>query len=88
MTRVLKLASIAAIACVVSSVSARASPDKAAYELSRECGESAATFLGLPHEPRSLNWVHIAQRSPVRILLNDPLDALMRIGASSIVIAR
>jgi len=51
--------------------------------------DEGATFLGLPHVPRSLNWVRIAQRFPVRILLNDPPEALMRIGASaSIVIAR
>ncbi|HTW28958.1 MAG TPA: multidrug transporter subunit MdtN [Acetobacteraceae bacterium] len=51
--------------------------------------DEGATFLGLPHVPRSLNWVRIAQRFPVRILLHDPPPALMRIGASAaIVIAR
>jgi membrane fusion protein, multidrug efflux system len=51
--------------------------------------DEGATFLGLPHVPRSLNWVRIAQRFPVRILLNDPPESLVRIGASaSIVIDR
>ena len=41
---------------------------------------------GLPHVPRSLNWVRIAQRFPVRVLLHDPPDDLMRLGASAVVI--
>lgn len=51
--------------------------------------DEGATFLGLPHVPRSLNWVRIAQRFPVRVALHDPPEPLMRIGASvSIVIER
>ena len=51
--------------------------------------DEGATFLGLPHVPRSLNWVQIAQRFPVRILLQDPPESLTRIGATaSIVIER
>ncbi len=40
---------------------------------------------GLPQVPRSLEWVRIAQRFPVRILLDDPPPALMRIGATASV---
>ncbi|MBE7211861.1 MAG: HlyD family efflux transporter periplasmic adaptor subunit [Gluconacetobacter diazotrophicus] len=44
---------------------------------------------GLPDVPRSLEWVRIAQRFPVRILLDNPPPALMRIGATaSIMIDR
>jgi len=44
---------------------------------------------GLPDVPRSLEWVRIAQRFPVRILLDHPPPALMRIGATaSIMIDR
>lgn len=51
--------------------------------------DEGATFLGLPHVPRSLNWVRIAQRFPVRVVLEAPPDPLMRIGASvAIVIER
>jgi membrane fusion protein, multidrug efflux system len=51
--------------------------------------DEGATFLGLPHVPRSLNWVRIAQRFPVRVLLDDPPQPLMRIGATvAIVIER
>ncbi|MBO1361862.1 efflux RND transporter periplasmic adaptor subunit [Acetobacter sacchari] len=40
---------------------------------------------GLPKVPRTLNWVRIAQRFPVRILLRDPPKDLMRIGATVVV---
>lgn len=40
---------------------------------------------GLPYVPKSLNWVRIAQRFPVRIALQDPPENLMRIGASAVV---
>jgi membrane fusion protein, multidrug efflux system len=51
--------------------------------------DEGTTFGGLPNVPRSLNWVRIAQRFPVRILLQSPPMMLMRVGASaSIVIDR
>jgi len=37
----------------------------------------SATFGGLPHVERTLNWVRIAPRFPVRILLETPPDDLM-----------
>jgi multidrug resistance efflux pump len=48
--------------------------------------DEGATFLGLPHVPRSLNWVRIAQRFPLRVLLDHPPAALMRIGASAAIV--
>ncbi|MBV8455322.1 MAG: multidrug transporter subunit MdtN [Acetobacteraceae bacterium] len=48
--------------------------------------DEGATFLGLPHVPRSLNWVRIAQRFPVRVLLDNPPQALMRIGATAAIV--
>lgn len=41
---------------------------------------------GLPYVPKSLNWVRIAQRFPVRVVLDAPPANLMRIGASAVVI--
>jgi multidrug efflux system membrane fusion protein len=41
---------------------------------------------GLPHVPRSLSWVRIAQRFPVRILIDEPPAATMRVGLSAVVI--
>jgi membrane fusion protein, multidrug efflux system len=51
--------------------------------------DEGANVLGLPYVPRTLNWVRIAQRFPVRILLKDPPPSLMRVGASvAIVVER
>ncbi len=41
---------------------------------------------GLPYVPKSLNWVRIIQRFPVRIRLIDPPEDLMRIGASAVAV--
>jgi len=38
----------------------------------------------LPYVPKTLNWVRISQRFPVRILLDNPPQELMRVGASAI----
>jgi multidrug efflux system membrane fusion protein len=39
---------------------------------------------GLPNVPRNLDWVRLAQRFPVRILVEKPDDSF-RIGASAVV---
>ncbi len=39
----------------------------------------------VPYVERSLNWVRVAQRFPVRIRLEEPPPALMRLGASAVV---
>nr|WP_294554077.1 multidrug transporter subunit MdtN [uncultured Rhodopila sp.] len=39
----------------------------------------------LPYVQRSMNWVRVAQRFPVRIRLIDPPEPLMRAGASAVV---
>ena len=42
---------------------------------------------GIPTIQRELNWVHIAQRFPVRINIDDPQPAdLFRVGASAVTI--
>ena len=46
----------------------------------------SATFGGLPHVERTLNWVRIAARFPVRILLDAPPENLMRFGASAVIV--
>jgi membrane fusion protein, multidrug efflux system len=45
----------------------------------------SATFGGLPHVESTLNWVRIAARFPVRVLLDDPPEDLMRLGASAVI---
>lgn len=42
----------------------------------------------VPYVERSLNWVRVAQRFPVRIRLHDPPEQLMRMGASAVVEVR
>jgi len=42
----------------------------------------------LPYVPKSLNWVRVGQRFPVRVLLKDPPEDLMRMGASATVIVQ
>jgi membrane fusion protein, multidrug efflux system len=39
----------------------------------------------VPYVERSLNWVRVAQRFPVRIRLQEPPPGLMRLGASAVV---
>lgn len=39
----------------------------------------------VPYVPKSLNWVRIVQRFPVRIKLDPPPESLMRMGASAVV---
>lgn len=42
----------------------------------------------LPYVPKSLNWVRVVQRFPVRISLDNPPEELMRIGATAVVVVR
>lgn len=48
--------------------------------------EEGITIGGLPSVSRSINWVHVSQRFPVKIRVSDPDPNLFRIGASSVVI--
>ena len=48
--------------------------------------DEGADVEGLPRVPRSLNWVRIAQRFPVRVRLDAPPPDLMRIGASAAIV--
>ena len=43
---------------------------------------------GVPDVPRELNWVHIAQRFPVRIEVENPDPELFRMGASAVAIIK
>ncbi|HTO44555.1 MAG TPA: multidrug transporter subunit MdtN [Burkholderiales bacterium] len=48
--------------------------------------EGGASANGLPRVPRSLNWVRVAQRFPVRIRVDAPAADLFRIGASAVAL--
>ncbi len=41
--------------------------------------------FALPYVERSMNWVRVAQRFPVRILLQNPPPLLTRLGASAVI---
>ncbi len=43
---------------------------------------------GLPAAQRTLNWVHLASRYPVRIRIQDPVGDLLRIGENAVVTVR
>lgn len=43
---------------------------------------------GLPKIDRTLNWVHLSTRFPVRILIQNPDPQLFRIGATAVTIVR
>jgi membrane fusion protein, multidrug efflux system len=43
---------------------------------------------GLPDVQRTLNWVHLASRFPVRVRIESPRNELLRMGESSVVIIR
>ncbi|MCE9786451.1 multidrug transporter subunit MdtN [Shewanella chilikensis] len=42
----------------------------------------------VPYVPKSLNWVRIVQRFPVRIRLNNPPASLLRVGASAVAVIK
>src|ERR1700734_3207279 len=39
----------------------------------------------VPYVAKSVNWVRVEQRFPVRVRLENPLENLMRLGASAVV---
>jgi multidrug efflux system membrane fusion protein len=50
--------------------------------------EGGGSAAGLPRVPRSINWVRVAQRFPVRIRIDAPPSDLFRVGASAVALIR
>jgi membrane fusion protein, multidrug efflux system len=48
----------------------------------------SVTTAGLPDVQRSLNWVHLATRYPVRIRINAPAEEPFRLSESAVVVMR
>jgi multidrug efflux system membrane fusion protein len=46
------------------------------------------TSTGLPDVQRSLNWVHLATRFPVRVRINAPASEPFRLSESAVVVIR
>jgi len=55
------------------------------YGVFPEDGKVAA---GLPDIQRTLNWVHLSTRFPVRVRVQDPDPNLFRIGATAVTVVR
>jgi multidrug efflux system membrane fusion protein len=50
--------------------------------------DGGAEIGGLSRVPRSINWVRVAQRFPVKIRIAHPDPSLFRIGASAVAVLR
>ena len=50
--------------------------------------EDGAVAGGYPEVDRTLNWVHLSARFPVRIRITDPEPDLFRVGATAITVVR
>src|SRR5579859_983623 len=50
--------------------------------------EDGRVSAGLPDIDRTLNWVHLSSRFPVRIRVEDPDPALFRIGSTAVTVVR
>jgi multidrug efflux system membrane fusion protein len=58
--------------------------DSISYGVAPDDGGSVLD--GLPQVQRSINWVHVAQRFPVKIQIDQPDAELFRIGASAVAL--
>ncbi len=50
--------------------------------------EDGAVSAGLPNIERTLNWVHLSARFPVRVHIDNPDPNLFRIGATAVTVVR
>jgi membrane fusion protein, multidrug efflux system len=50
--------------------------------------EDGKVAAGLPDIERTLNWVHLSSRFPVRVRVNNPDPTLFRIGATAVTVVR
>jgi len=58
--------------------------DSVGYGVSPE--EGGIVLGGLPRVERTLNWVHVSQRFPVKIRVDNPDPAMFRVGASAVAV--
>ena len=82
---------IIAAGAVLSSLDARqtllelAPPESIGFGVFPEDGKVAG---GLPNIERTLNWVHLSARFPVRVRIEDPDPQLFRIGETAVTVVR
>ena len=63
----------------------RGSVDSISYGVASDEGGLALPG-GLPHIQRTLNWVHVSQRFPVKIRVDNPNPELFRVGTSAVAV--
>ena len=63
----------------------RGSVDSISYGIASDEGGLALPG-GLPHIQRTLNWVHVSQRFPVKIRVDRPNPELFRVGTSAVAV--
>jgi multidrug efflux system membrane fusion protein len=59
--------------------------DSTAYGVTLDPATLGMLAPGLPDAQRTLNWVHLASRYPVRIRILNPASDLMRVGENAVV---
>jgi multidrug efflux system membrane fusion protein len=62
--------------------------DSSGFGVTPDASLVGSLSQGLPDVQRSLNWVHLATRFPVRIRIGNPSPDDFRIGASAMVVVR
>jgi multidrug efflux system membrane fusion protein len=62
--------------------------DSTGFGVTPDASLVAGLSQGLPDVQRSLNWVHLATRFPVRVRVEHPSSEDFRIGASAMVVVR
>ncbi len=62
--------------------------DSAAYGVTLDAAVVGTLAPGLPDAQRTLNWVHLASRYPVRVRIEHPVTDVLRIGENAVVIVR
>jgi membrane fusion protein, multidrug efflux system len=50
--------------------------------------EEGKIAAGLPDIERTLNWVHLSARFPVRVRIDDPDPQLIRMGETAVTVVR
>src|SRR6185295_1601571 len=62
--------------------------DSVGFGVTPSADDFGSLQQGLPNVQRTLNWVHLASRYPVRVRVQDPPPDLFRVGQSAVVIIR
>ena len=62
--------------------------DSIAFGVTPDADVFGTLAPGLPDVQRTLNWIHLASRYPVRVRVKEPPPDLFRVGESAVVIIR